>query len=92
MSVSLDSSQIAKDKRSNSIATACFRDIGSLIAAKFSREFTGLLTAKSKKGAVLAINSLENFKERRLLGQRKAGMRHQFGGRKVVLMRGAKFY
>jgi len=51
MSVSLDSSLIAKDKRSNSIATACFRDIGSLIAAKFSREFTGLLTAKSKKDA-----------------------------------------
>jgi len=50
-SVSMDSSQIAKDKRSNSIATACFRDIGSLMAAKFSREFTGLLTAKSKKGA-----------------------------------------
>lgn len=51
MSVSLDSSQIAKDKRSNSIATAGFLDIGSLMAAKFSREFTGLLTAKSKKGA-----------------------------------------
>jgi len=51
MSVSLDRSQIAKDKRSNSIATADFRDIGSLMAAKFSREFTDLLTAKSKKGA-----------------------------------------
>ena len=51
MSVSLDGSQIAKDKRSNSIATACFQDIGSLMAAKFSREFAGLLTAKSKKGA-----------------------------------------
>ena len=62
------------------------------MAAKFSREFAGLLTAKSKKGAALAANSLENFKERRLLGQRKAGMRHQFGGRKVALMGGAKFY
>jgi len=51
-SVSLDSSLITKDKRSNFIAIACFQDIGSLIAAKFSREFTGLLTAKSKKGAI----------------------------------------
>ena len=48
MSVSLDSSQIAKDKRSNSIATADFRDIGSLIVAKFSREFIGFLTVKSR--------------------------------------------
>jgi len=48
MSVSLDSSQIAKDKRSNSIATACLRDIGSLMVAKFSREFTGLLAVKSR--------------------------------------------
>lgn len=47
----LNRNRIVRDKRSNSIATADFRDIGSLIAAKFSREFTGLLTAKSKKGA-----------------------------------------
>ena len=47
----MDSSQIAKDKRPNSIATVCFRDIGSFMVAKFSREFMGLLTAKSKKGA-----------------------------------------
>jgi len=68
MSVSLDSSLIARNKRSNSIATAGFLDVGSLMAAKFSREFVGLLTAKSEKGAALAVNSLENFKERRLLG------------------------
>ena len=45
----LNRNRIARNKRSNSIATACFRDIGSLMAVKFSREFTGLLTAKSKK-------------------------------------------
>ena len=47
----LNRNRIVRNKRSNSIATACFRDIGSFMAAKFSREFAGLLTAKSKKGA-----------------------------------------
>jgi len=50
MSVSLDRSQIARNKRPNSIATAGFWDVGNLMCAKFSREFVGLLTAKSKKG------------------------------------------
>ena len=47
----LNCNRIVRNKRPNSIATACFRDIGSFMAAKFSREFAGLLTAKSKKGA-----------------------------------------
>ena len=68
MSVSLDSSQIAKDKRPNSIATAGFGDVGSLMCAKFSREFIGFLTVKSREGATFVVNSLENFKERWLLG------------------------
>lgn len=64
----LNSNRIVRNKRPNSIATTGFLDIGSLIAAEFSREFAGLLTAKSKKGATFVMNSLENFKERRLLG------------------------
>ena len=92
VSVSLDDGRIARNRRSHFIATACFWNIGSLIVAKFSREFTGLLAAKSKKGATLVVNSLENFTERRLLGWRKVGARHQYEGRKVALMGGAKFY
>ena len=53
MSVSLDSSQIAKDKRPNSIATAGFWDAGSLKCVKFSREFIGFLTVKFREGATL---------------------------------------
>ena len=68
MSVSLDSSQIARNKRSNSIATAGFWDVGSLMCAKFSREFMCFLTVKSREGATFMVNSLENFKERRLKG------------------------
>lgn len=64
----LNSNRIVRNKRSHFIATACFWNIGNLIVAKFSREFAGLLTAKSKKGATQVINSLENFKERWLLG------------------------
>ena len=47
----LNSNRIVRNKCPTPIATACFWNIGSLIVAKFSREFAGLLTAKSKKGA-----------------------------------------
>jgi len=64
----LNGKRIVRDKRPNSIATAGFWDAGSLKRAKFSREFMGFLTVKSREGATFVINSLENFKERRLKG------------------------
>ena len=45
----LNSNRIVRNKRPNSIATAGFREARSLKCVKFSREFTGVLTAKSKK-------------------------------------------
>lgn len=62
----LNGKRIVRDKRPNSIVTAGFWDAGSLKRAKFSREFMGFLTVKSREGATFVINSLENFKERRL--------------------------
>ena len=64
----LNGKRIVRDKRPNSIATAGFWDAGSLKRAKFSREFMGFLTVKSREGATFVVNSLENFKERRLKG------------------------
>lgn len=64
----LNRNGIVRNKRPNSIATAGFWDVGSLMCAKFSREFMGFLTVKSREGATFVINSLENFKERWLLG------------------------
>ena len=64
----LNRNKIVRNKRPNSIATAGFWDVGSLMCAKFSREFMGFLTVKSREGATFVVNSLENFKERWLLG------------------------
>jgi len=64
----LNRNRIVRNKRPNSIATAGFWDAGSLKRAKFSREFMGFLTVKSREGATFMVNSLENFKERRLKG------------------------
>lgn len=64
----LNSNRIVRNKLPNSIATAGFWDVGSLMCAKFSREFIGFLTVKSREGATFVVNSLENFKERWLLG------------------------
>ena len=64
----LNSNRIVRNKRPNSIATAGFWDVGSLMCAKFSREFTGFPTVKSREGATFVVNSLVNFKERWLLG------------------------
>ena len=64
----LNRNRIVRNKRPNSIATAGFWDVGSLMCAKFSREFMGFLTVKSREGATFVVNSLENFKERWLLG------------------------
>lgn len=64
----LNSNRIVRNKRPNSIATAGFWDVGNLMCAKFSREFIGFLTVKSREGATFVVNSLENFKERWLLG------------------------
>lgn len=64
----LNSNRIVRNKRPNSIATAGFGDVGNLMCAKFSREFIGFLTVKSREGATFVVNSLENSKERWLLG------------------------
>ena len=64
----LNGKRIVRDKRLNSIVTAGFWDAGSLKCVKFSREFMGFLTVKSREGATFVINSLENSKERRLKG------------------------
>lgn len=47
----LNGKRIVRNKRPNSIATAGFWDAGSLMCAKFSREFMGFLTVKSREGA-----------------------------------------
>ena len=64
----LNSNRIVRNKCPTPIATAGFGDVGSLMCAKFSREFIGFLTVKSREGATFVINSLENSKERWLLG------------------------
>lgn len=64
----LNRNRIVRNKLPNSIATAGFWDVGSLMCAKFSREFVGLLAVKSREDATFVVNSLENFKERWLLG------------------------
>ena len=64
----LNRNRIVRNNRLNSIVTAGFWDAGSLERAKFSREFMGFLTVKSREGATFMVNSLENFKERRLKG------------------------